>query len=173
MAPPWDQPSRILGNDVEDNPFDCGITLASHPLFGAGPTAAGVFHNTIAGNNSQRNGFQVPGAGAGMGLFSPAPFTKTYGNVVVSNDLTDNGLPGVAMHAHAPGVLLSDNMIVGNRISGNGADTEEMATPGQTGINVSGGDDGTGVPVAVIAGTVIAGNVIKQETMGVATKTED
>ena len=172
MAPPWDQPSRILGNDVEDNPFDCGITLASHPLFGAGPTAAGVFHNTIAGNNSQRNGFQVPGAGAGMGLFSPAPFTKTYGNVVVSNDLTDNGLPGVAMHAHAPGVLLSDNMIVGNRISGNGADTEEMATPGQTGINVSGGDDGTGVPVAVIAGTVIAGIVIKQETTGVATKTE-
>ena len=45
--------------------------------------------------------------------------------------------------------------------------------PGQTGIHVSGGDDGTGVPVAVIAGTVIAGNVIKQETMGVATKTED
>jgi hypothetical protein len=107
-----------------------------------------------------------------MGLFSPAPFTKTYGNVVVSNDLTDNGLPGVAMHAHAPGALLSDNMIVGNRISGTGADTEDTATPGQTGINVSGGDDGTGVPVAVIAGTVIAGIAIKQETIGVATKTE-
>lgn len=162
----------ILGNTAQDNPFDCGITLASHPLFGGGPTAAGVFHNTITGNNSQRNGFQVPGAGAGVGLFSPAPFTKTYGNVVVNNDLADNGLPGVAMHAHSPGALLSDNMIVGNRISGNGTDTEDTATPGPTGINVSGGDNGTGTPVAVITGTIIAGNVIQQETIGVATKTE-
>ena len=85
----------------------------------------------------------MPGAGAGVGLFSPAPFTKTYGNVVVNNDLTDNGLPGVAMHAHSPGALLSDNMIVGNRISGNGADTEDTATSGPTGVNVSGGDDGS------------------------------
>ena len=58
------------------------------------------------------------------------------------------------------------------RISGNGADTEDTATPGATGINVSGGDNGSGIPVAVITGTVIAGNVIQQETIGVATKTE-
>jgi parallel beta-helix repeat protein len=164
----------ILGNTVQDNPFDCGITLASHPLFGGGlpPTAAGVFRNTITGNVSKHNGFQVPGAGAGVGLFSPAPFTKTYGNVVVNNDLKDNGLPGVAMHAHAPGATLSDNMIVGNRITGNGADTADTATPGPTGINVSGGDNGSGVPVAVITGTVIAGNVIKHEEIGVVTKTD-
>ena len=58
------------------------------------------------------------------------------------------------------------------RISGNGADTEDTATPGATGINVSGGDNGSGIPVAVITGTVIAGNTIQQETIGVATKTE-
>ena len=162
----------ILGNTVQDNPFDCGITLASHPLFASGPpTAAGVYHNTITGNVSKHNGFQVPGAGAGVGLFSPAPFTNTYGNVVVNNDLIDNGLPGVALHAHAPGAGLSDNMIAGNRISGNGADTDDTATPGPTGINVSGGDNGSGVPLAVITGTVIAGNVIRQETVGVAAKT--
>src|ERR1700746_818935 len=57
------------------------------------------------------------------------------------------------------------------RISGNGTDTEDTATPGPPGINVSGGDNGTGTPVAVITGTVIAGNVIQQETIGVATKT--
>lgn len=162
----------ILGNTVQDNPLDCGITLASHPLAGGGPTAAGVFHNTITGNLSKHNGFQVPGAGAGVGLFSPAPFTKTFGNVVVNNTLTDNGLPGVAMHAHSPGAMLSDNMIADNRISRNGADTADTATPGPTGVNVSGGDNGSGSPLAVITGTIIAGNVIQQEAVGIVAKTE-
>lgn len=162
----------ILGNTVQNNPFDCGITLASHQLFGSTPPiSAGVFHNTITGNTSEHNGFQVPGAGAGVGLFAPAPFNQTYGNVVVNNTLTDNGIPGVAMHAHSPGATLSDNMIAGNHISGNGADTEDTATPGPTGINVSGGDDGFGNPLAVITGTVIAGNVIENETIGIAVKT--
>jgi len=162
----------ILGNTVQNNPFDCGITLASHQLFDSNPpTAAGVFHNTITGNVSERNGFQVPGAGAGIGLFAPAPFTKTYGNVVVNNTVTDNGLPGVAMHAHSPGATLSDNMIVGNHISGNGADTQDTATPGPAGINVSGGDNGFGHPLAVITGTVIAGNVIEKETDAIVVKT--
>jgi parallel beta-helix repeat protein len=165
----------IIGNTVQNNAFDCGITLASHTLFTlipGPPTAAGVFHNTITGNTSARNGLKVPGAGAGVGLFAPAPFNKTYGNVVVNNTITDNGLPGVAMHAHSPGATVADNMIAGNHISGNGADTDDTATPGPTGINVSGGDNGSGQPVAVITGTVIAGNVIEQETIGIAVKTD-
>jgi hypothetical protein len=107
-----------------------------------------------------------------VGLFAPAPFNKTYANVVVDNILTNNGIPGVAMHAHAPGATVADNMIAGNHISGNGADTEDTATPGPTGINVSGGDNGSGMPLAVITGTVIAGNVIEQETIGIAVKTD-
>ncbi len=106
-----------------------------------------------------------------MGLFAPAPWNKTYGNVVVNNIITDNGLPGVSMHAHSPGASLPDNMIAGNYISGNGADTDDTATSGPTGINVSGGDNGAGHPVAVITGTVIAGNTIQQETIGIAVKT--
>jgi len=164
----------ILDNAIEGNPFDCGITVASHPLYSptpGPPSAAGVYHNTITGNTSQHNGYEVPGAGAGVGLFSPAPFTKTYGNVVTNNFLKDNGLPGVALHAHAPGAILSDNVIAGNNIVGNGADTADTATPGTTGINVSGGDNGSGVPLAVITGTLIAGNWIQQEDDGVVTKT--
>ncbi|MGH9740473.1 MAG: right-handed parallel beta-helix repeat-containing protein [Candidatus Acidiferrales bacterium] len=159
----------ILKNIVRDNPFDCGITLASHTLFSATPgppTAAGVYHNTITGNVSQHNGYETPGAGAGVGIFAGAPFNKTYGNVIVNNELLENGLPGVAMHAHAPGATLSDNVIADNRINGNGADTADTPTPGPAGINVSGG-----VTSTAVSGTLIAGNEIGRETDGVVTGT--
>jgi hypothetical protein len=123
----------------------------------------GVFHNTIAENESSSNGLAVEGAGAGVGIFDSIPGTQNYGNVVINNELKDNGLPGVAMHSHAPGQNLNDNLIVGNRISGNGADTEDAATPGPTGINVFG--------VSPITGTVISGNVIDDEAVDIATNT--
>jgi Right handed beta helix region len=156
----------IIGNAVRDNPFDCGITLASHlpyqPITGS-MLPLGVFRNTIANNDSSRNGLQVPGAGAGVGIFDSAPGTQAYGNVVINNVLKNNGLPGVAMHSHTPGQNLDDNLIVGNRISGNGADTDDAATPGPTGINVFG--------VSPITGTIISENVIDDEAVDIATNT--
>ena len=165
----------IIGNSLRDNPFDCGITLASHspaPLSPApqqSPTPFGVFHNTIANNDSSRNGLQVPGAGAGVGIFAPGPGNKAYANVVINNELKDNGLPGVALHNHAvapmntPAVNLNDNVIAGNHISGNGSDTDDAATPGPTGINVFG--------LAPITGTIISENVIDDEAVDIATNT--
>lgn len=155
----------ISGNIVRDNAFDCGITLASHnPV-----PPNGVIHNTIAGNESSRNGLAVGGAGAGVGLFTPIPGTVTHGNVVVGNRLTGNGLPGVAMHSHAPGQDLNDNVIIGNYIAGNGADTDDTATPGPTGINISSGRDTTGAVVgSAITGTIVSQNVIEHEAVAIA-----
>ena len=161
----------IIGNLVRDNPFDCGITLASHsPAASSGLTSPpGIYSNTIAENESFHNGLQVPGAGAGVGLFAPGPGNKVYANVVINNELKDNGLPGVALHNHASfpppaqPVNLNDNVIVGNRISGNGADTDDAATPGPTGINVFG--------LASITGTLITGNVIEDEADDIVANT--
>jgi parallel beta-helix repeat protein len=155
----------ISANVVRENPFDCGITLASHsPASLTGSSSPlGVFHNTISGNESSRNGLAVAGAGAGVGIFDSVPGTKNYANVVINNKLTDNGLPGVAMHSHAPGQNLDDNTIVGNYIAGNGADTEDAATPGKTGINVFG--------VSPTEGTIISQNVIKDEAVQIAVNT--
>jgi parallel beta-helix repeat protein len=155
----------IGGNVVRDNPSDCGITLASHK-----PVAPnGVFHNTISDNLSARNGRAVNGAGAGVGLFTPAPGTATYGNVVLHNRLINNGLPGVAMHSHAPFQNLNDNAIVGNYIAGNGADTDDTATPGPTGINIASGRDmSNNVVGSAITGTVVSHNEIEREDVDVA-----
>jgi parallel beta-helix repeat protein len=150
----------ISNNIVTDNPYDCGITLASHPSATMSGAPFGVFHNTISGNTSSGNGTQVPGAGAGVGIFDSIPGTMNYGNVIINNRLTNNGLPGVAMHSHAPGQTITDNMIIGNYIAGNGADTDDAFTPGPTGINVFG--------VSPASGTVITNNVIKDESVDIA-----
>jgi parallel beta-helix repeat protein len=162
----------ISGNTVHDNPYDCGITLASHgPATSVIPTAGlpfGVTNNTISDNVSSHNGYEVPGAGAGVGIFAPFPGTTNAGNVVIHNVLRNNGLPGVTMHNHAaapspaPPVNMNDNVIVGNRISGNGADTDDAATPGPTGINL--------YSVAPVWGTIISKNVFDQEAVDVAFK---
>ncbi|HEY1501732.1 MAG TPA: right-handed parallel beta-helix repeat-containing protein [Acidobacteriaceae bacterium] len=164
------QENLISENHVHDNPFDCGITLASHgPATSVIPTATvsyGVWHNTISGNVSEHNGLQLPGAGAGVGMFAPFPGTAASGNVVIHNVLRNNGLPGVTMHNHAsapapaPGVNLNDNVIVGNHISGNAADTEDAATPGTTGVNI--------FSTAPITGTVVAENDFDNEAIDVA-----
>ncbi|MGE5736864.1 MAG: nitrous oxide reductase family maturation protein NosD [Acidobacteriota bacterium] len=154
----------VSGNTVLENPFDCGITLASHPPATiTGATAPlGVFNNTIAGNESTRNGLAV-GEGAGVGIFDSVPGAKNYGNVVIANKLTNNGLPGVALHSHTPGQNLNNNVIVANQISGNHADSDDAATPGPTGINIFG--------VSPITGTIVSQNIITDEAVDVAVNT--
>lgn len=67
------------------------------------------------------------------------------------------------MHSHTPGQNLNDNVIVGNIIYNNAADTDDAATPGTTGINVFG--------VSPVMGTVIAQNTIKNEHDAVVANT--
>jgi Right handed beta helix region len=165
----------ISGNYVKDNGFACGITSASHNSYLKAPNAAhyGIVHDTIANNTSIHNGTAIPGAGAGVGIFSNGSGPGTVsGNTVIGNTLQNNGLPGVAFHSHVgpnfglPADNLSDNQIIGNLISGNAADIGDTATPGTTGINVNSGAGGS-----PITGTVIFGNTIQNEQVDVATNT--
>jgi len=155
----------ITGNQVANNPYDCGITLASHPpaSITGSSSPLGVFRNKIAVNKSINNGTAVPGAGAGVGMFTFLPGGTVTANVVIDNVVKGNGLPGVAIHGHSPGEFLNNNAIVGNWISANGADTKDAATPGPTGINVFG--------VTPINGTEISQNVIYAETNDIVVNT--
>ncbi|MGB8479000.1 MAG: right-handed parallel beta-helix repeat-containing protein [Acidobacteriaceae bacterium] len=160
----------VSGNVVQDNVWDCGITMASHPpavsVIPSAKISFGVSNNTISHNVSARNG--ISGSGAGVGIFAPSPGTSNSGNVVIDNVLVGNGNAGVAMHNHgfapspAPGVNLNDNVIVGNHFSGNGADSADAATPGPVGINI--------YSVAPITGTVVSQNTFDSEAIDVAFK---
>lgn len=161
----------ISENYVHNNPFDCGITLASHgPAVSVIPTATlpyGLTRNTISLNASWSNGKQVPGAGAGIGIFAPFPGTTNSANLVSENDVRDNGLPGITMHnhawdSHAPPVNMNNNRIINNTLSGNAADTEDAATGGPTGINI--------YSVAPIFGTVVLQNRFDNEAYDVVFK---
>ncbi len=155
----------ITGNTVQKNPFDCGITLASHgraSIAGSG-FPLGVTQNTISNNLSTQNGLNGPGDGAGVGIFVGAANGTNSGNVVIDNTLTKNSLPGVTMHAHAPGETFLNNVIVDNTISGNQADTEDAFTAAPTGINVYGASPATG--------TIISGNTITKEGIDVEVNT--
>lgn len=150
----------IAGNIVSNNPSDCGITLASHPpadITGS-KDPLGVYANTIVANTANSNGLK--GEGAGVGIFASDVGTKNYGNVVLNNTLMGNELPGISVHGHAPQQNLDGNVFIGNRISGNGADTDDSFTPATAGINF--------YSFSPVSGTVIAQNVIDGEGIGVA-----
>jgi parallel beta-helix repeat protein len=152
----------ISGNTVEKNPYDCGITLASHNIETPDytPPPPGVFQNRITGNRSAFNGL-ASGEGAGVGIFAAAPGAGTYGNTVSGNVLVGNALPGVALHSHAPGQDLNDNVIFDNQISDNGTDGDLGSSLPAMGISIS----SAYVPVT---GVVIAENVFKREGIDIA-----
>jgi hypothetical protein len=165
---------------IVDNPLECGIVLGSHPRNGEGgqhpPNFSfsahfGINHNTVAENISSRNGVQI--GGAGVGLFSDGNGMGTVsGNVIVGNELTDNGLGGVDLHTHVgpsfglPADNMNGNVIAGNYISGNLADTFDTATPGRVGININSGQGGSPV-----YDTVISANLVTNEDVDVAINT--
>jgi hypothetical protein len=154
----------ISFNTVRNNPFACGITMASHAQasISGSPMPLGVYHNTILANRSSHNGYGV-GGGSGIGIFASIPNAKSYGNVVVNNFVTDNGHAGIAMHAHVPGQDLNDNMLAGNTIMNNGTDTGDAATPGTTGINV--------YAAGPVTGNIISGNTIRNDSYDVVVNT--
>ncbi len=152
----------ISRNVVQDNPFDCGITIASHH-FNPGPTdpSVGIYHISVVGNTSARNGL-ISGEGAGIGIFAGPPGAQNNANVIANNILSGNALPGVAMHTHAPFQSLNDHLIIGNQISGNGPDGDPGTTV-PTGISIFS-------PVVPLTGIVIAQNVFKGEGIDIGMK---
>jgi parallel beta-helix repeat protein len=109
----------ISKNLVIGNLYDCGITLAAHNpnVVVSGHTHAlvgGVYKNTVSGNTAVGNG--TKGEGAGVLIAVAGPGTANFGNTIVGNELSNNELAGVTVHAHSPGVNIGGNRILSNLI---------------------------------------------------------
>ena len=157
----------VAFNDVSDNTFDCGITVAGHNpgAFADGEpqsAAGGVFDNRILFNSVSGNG--VAGQGAGVLLATPFPGGAVYDNQVLGNRIWGNGLAGVTVHSHAPGQDLNGNVIEGNLIGTNNLDGDSDFYP-------SVDPSHTGVIVAAIAPLTITieHNIIANNVYGVWT----
>lgn len=153
----------ITLNIILNNPYDCGVALASHPPASITGASAplGVFRNTVAANIADHNGLSQTGAGVGMFGFSAG--ATVSGNVISSNVLTNNRYPGVAIHGHSTGTSAGENFdnntIMGNWIAGNMADTADTVTPDTAGINI--------FSAYPINGLTIIQNTISQEAIAI------
>jgi nitrous oxidase accessory protein NosD len=155
----FDQPAtgnRISGNDASDNPGGCGIALADH-------TGKGIFGNVVTGNISDDNGLgtpSAPNASAGSGVILAAPAAGgVYDNFIAGNTFDGNGHAGFDVHAHAPGLDFSGNVVTGNRIGVNNLRTSE-GDPDTTGVYLG---DASALTITV------TGNVISGDHFGIFT----
>jgi parallel beta-helix repeat protein len=131
--------NKILGNLVQDNASDCGITLAGHGLgWDVGsqttlPDAGGVYDNLVSGNLVRNNGLE--GFGAGVLMAASFDGAAVYDNNVDHNFIIGNEMSGVTIHSHNTG---------GGYVSGNNI-THNLIGPNNVGSSFVPGDPDAGV----------------------------
>ncbi len=158
----------VLDNIVRDNLFDCGITVVGHnpaaaPNGKPAPTVAGVYDNTVRGNDITGNGVQ--GAGAGVVMATGLAGGAVYDNLIEDNHMAGNGQSAVTVHSHLPGQFLNGNVVMHNRIGINNvrgdSDSGAKADTQTTGVLV-----GTVDPLSI----TVTKNVISGDHFGLWTQ---
>jgi nitrous oxidase accessory protein NosD len=141
----------VSGNDIRDNVHGCGIVVsAKNPGGGVADTV--VIGNTVTGFDPA-DGDQAPGTVGGIvvagGSFGAVQVSRT---VVLGNRITGGLIPGISLHAGAPGTI-TGTQLVGNRMARNGGTPTsgvESATAGGT-----------------ISGTRVIGDSVAHDDVGV------
>jgi nitrous oxidase accessory protein NosD len=165
--------NTISDNRVNNNLYDCGITLAGHNgnAVASSGASAGVYGNTIRGNTVDGNG--TKGEGGGVLMATGVPGGGVWGNLVKDNTAKRNGLAGVVIHSHAPGEDLNDNRIKDNVLSHNGLDDKSESEFGENnGKHSVTVDILLGSDVVTLRGIVVRGNTLKDAHYGVFTKND-
>ena len=147
--------NAIIGNLEEDNAGGCGIALADH-------TGQGISYNRVLFNVSDDNGLGSPtgtAASAGSGVILAGSTGGIFDNTISGNTFDGNGHAGFDVHAHAPGMNLTGNVVTGNLIGDNNLRGSQGDTD-STGVYL-----GDASPLTI----TVSGNVIHDDHFGVFT----
>jgi hypothetical protein len=145
--------NSLIGNTASANPGGCGIALADH-------TGHGISRNLVERNTASDNGLGSPtgtAASSGSGVILAGSTGGVFDNTVIGNTFNGNGHAGFDVHAHAPGLNFSGNIVAGNRIGVNNLRTSENDAL-STGVYLC---DASPLTITVI------GNVIARDHYGV------
>jgi nitrous oxidase accessory protein NosD len=158
----------VLDNIVRNNLFDCGITVVGHnpaaaPNGKPAASVAGVYDNTVRGNDITGNGVQ--GAGAGVVMATGLAGGAVYNNLIEDNHMAGNGQSAVTVHSHLAGQFLNGNVVTHNQIGINNirgdSDSGAKADTQTTGVLV-----GTVDPLSI----TVTKNVISGDHFGLWTQ---
>lgn len=160
----------ITNNQIDNNPYAPGITIASHPVYFASTdpqpasvSANGVYNISVLHNSVLHNGFGGAAPAPGIALLALTTGTRVFANAIASNQIIENAGAGIVVHVAASlsraGKLdASRNAFTGNMLSGNGPDSTASTTQ-PTGISLVG--------LTPIVDTLITENSISNESLAV------
>jgi hypothetical protein len=113
----------VLGNTIQRTQGGCGILIAAF-FHGAGVRGVLVQGNTVVGSK--------PGTGPYVGqiiVATDGPNATVWGVKLLYNHLYKSLLPGIALHANAPGDLIANTLVKGNFETYNAGYPPSFATP--------------------------------------------
>lgn len=173
--------STLAGNIVTDNAGGLLITDDTGATHDNLITGNSVIHNTqldcgitipshsgsgVFRNTVSENDSSYNG-GPGVGIFAPGPGSKAYANVVIHNRLRGNGLPGVTMHNHAAPPGAPPVIFNDNVIVGNDISANSQDFEDAA----TSGPTGINIfSLAQMTGTIISQNLIREEALDIVVK---
>ena len=160
----------VLGNQISQVSHDCGIVVAAYN----GQT---ISDNKILNNNIEGSlpPFGVNPYVGQIVVATDGPDAHIENTMIVNNVINGSTLPGIVLHANAPGDSISGTKIISNTLGNNGyypaffsTPNTPVATDGPTGISIV-AEVNPQAPVTppTISGTVLINNEISPDQNGV------
>lgn len=147
----------IKGNIVKDNLAACGIVVSAwYP-------GEGVSENLVVDNTVTITRSDGPYIG-GIVVAANTPNTKVKDNMVIGNTIMGGLLPGIIVHANAPGDIVNGTVVFLNRLISNGAGPDPSDAPNTAGIVIANEAQGAG---AVLTQTYVIQNTVINDYYGV------
>lgn len=160
--------NAVVGNMVLGNLNDCGIVVAAYN------DGVGAMNNIVSGNTV--TGDQPPfGRGKADGqivVATDGPNTSVTNTIIVNNIIMGSELPGIVVHANAPGDLIAGTLIVHNSISSNGYyppffSTVNTPNTVPTGIAIVAEVEPGNPATPVLMKTLVVADTVTSDTIGI------